>query len=45
MHYYNDEDLGRFGDIAKHKPELFEKFIAWYQPVRMKEPYQNAKKP
>ncbi len=31
MHYYNDEDLGRFGDIAKHKPELFEKFMAWYQ--------------
>ena len=31
MHYYNEADLGRFGDIAKHKPELFEKFMAWYQ--------------
>ena len=30
MHYYNEEDLGRFGDIAKYKPELFEKFMAWY---------------
>ena len=31
MHYYNEEDLGRFGEIAKYKPELFEKFLAWYQ--------------
>jgi 4-carboxymuconolactone decarboxylase len=31
MHYYNEEDLQRFGDIAKYKPELFEKFLAWYQ--------------
>ena len=30
MHYYNEEDLIRFGDIAKYKPELFEKFMAWY---------------
>ena len=29
--YYNEEDLGRFGEIAKYKPELFEKFLAWYQ--------------
>src|SRR5688500_10267088 len=31
MSYYNEDDLGRFGDIAKYKPELFEKFLAWYQ--------------
>ncbi|CAN5725099.1 arsenosugar biosynthesis-associated peroxidase-like protein [soil metagenome] len=31
MHYYNEEDLDRFGEMAKHKPELFEKFLAWYQ--------------
>jgi 4-carboxymuconolactone decarboxylase len=31
MHYYNEEDLARFGEIGKHKPELFEKFMAWYQ--------------
>ena len=30
MHYYDEDDLARFGDIAKHKPELFEKFMAWY---------------
>ena len=31
MHYYNEEDLERFGEIGRHKPELFEKFMAWYQ--------------
>ena len=31
MDYYNEKDLGRFGEIAKYKPELFEKFLAWYQ--------------
>ena len=30
MHNYDEDDLARFGDIAKHKPELFEKFMAWY---------------
>ena len=28
--YYNDEDLGRFGEIGKFSPELFQKFMAWY---------------
>ena len=28
--YYNDEDLERFGDIGKHRPELFRKFMDWY---------------
>jgi alkylhydroperoxidase/carboxymuconolactone decarboxylase family protein len=31
MTYYNEEDLGKFGDVGKYKPELFEKFMAWYQ--------------
>ena len=28
--YYNDEDLDRFGEIGKHRPELFRKFMDWY---------------
>jgi 4-carboxymuconolactone decarboxylase len=28
--YYKAEDLGRFGDVGKHSPELFKKFMAWY---------------
>jgi len=28
--YYKDEDLDRFGEIGKHNPELFKKFMAWY---------------
>ena len=31
MSYYNEEDLPRFGEIAKHNQPLFEKFMAWYQ--------------
>ncbi len=31
MHYYNEEDLGRFGAIGDHRPDLFEKFTAWYE--------------
>ena len=28
--YYKDEDLERFGDIGKHSPELFKKFMDGY---------------
>ena len=28
--YYRDEDLDRFGEIGKYKPELFSKFMDWY---------------
>jgi 4-carboxymuconolactone decarboxylase len=28
--YYRDEDLARFAEIGKSKPELFEKFMEWY---------------
>jgi alkylhydroperoxidase/carboxymuconolactone decarboxylase family protein len=30
MSYYEEQDLERFGEIAKHKPELFQKFMDWY---------------
>lgn len=28
--YYKEEDLERFGEMGKHKPELFKKFMDWY---------------
>jgi len=28
--YYRDEDLQRFGEIGKYNPELFKKFMDWY---------------
>lgn len=28
--YYRDEDLGRFGEMGRHGPELFRKFMDWY---------------
>lgn len=28
--YYNDEDLDRFGEVGKYNPELFRKFMDWY---------------
>lgn len=28
--YYKDGDLDRFGEIGKHNPELFQKFMDWY---------------
>ncbi len=31
--YYHPPDLGKFGDIAKDAPELWEKFSAWYDAV------------
>ncbi len=31
MSYYEEEDLQRFSEIGKHRPDLFEKFMAWYQ--------------
>lgn len=31
MAYYEEEHLNRFPDIGKHRPDLFEKFMAWYQ--------------
>lgn len=31
MSYYEEEDLDRFGEVGKNSPELFEKFMEWYQ--------------
>ena len=28
--YYNDEDLACFGEIGSERPDLMEKFFAWY---------------
>ena len=31
--YYHPPDLGKFGDVGKDAPELWEKFSAWYDAV------------
>jgi 4-carboxymuconolactone decarboxylase len=31
MSYYEEQDLNRFAEIGKHRPDLFEKFMAWYE--------------
>ena len=31
MAYYEEEDLGRFAEVGKHRADLFEKFMAWYE--------------
>ena len=31
--YYHAPDLAKFGDIAQNRPELGEKFFAWYHAV------------
>lgn len=30
MAYYEEDDLNKFGEMALNRPELFEKFMAWY---------------
>lgn len=32
-HYYHCEDLGKFPDIGKNRPELAAKFFDWYGAV------------
>ncbi|MBI2821150.1 MAG: carboxymuconolactone decarboxylase family protein [Acidobacteria bacterium] len=32
-HYYHRADLGKFSDIGKESPELWQKFLAWYTAV------------
>lgn len=32
-HYYHAHDLARFPEIGKNRPELAEKFFAWYGAV------------
>jgi 4-carboxymuconolactone decarboxylase len=33
--YYSDEDLDRLGEIGKHNPDLFKKFMDWYNASLM----------
>jgi alkylhydroperoxidase/carboxymuconolactone decarboxylase family protein len=28
--YYDPKDLAHFGDVGKHRPELFDAFMKWY---------------
>lgn len=28
--YYDDNDLARFADVGKERPDLMDKFFAWY---------------
>jgi alkylhydroperoxidase/carboxymuconolactone decarboxylase family protein len=33
MHYYESKDLARFAEVGKFRPELMEKFFAYYGAV------------
>ncbi len=33
MHYYESKDLGKFSELGKFRPELMEKFFAYYNAV------------
>lgn len=30
MSYYSEDDLGRFSEMSSHRPDLFAKFMDWY---------------
>ena len=32
-HYYDEHDLGRFGEVGENAPELAKKFFEWYGAV------------
>ena len=32
-HYYNAEDLGKFGNIAEYQKPMADKFFSWYSEV------------
>ena len=32
-HYYHSHDLSKFPDMGKNRPELAQKFFAWYEAV------------
>jgi len=32
-HYYESQDLAKFGNMAEGSPELWEKFLSWYSAV------------
>jgi alkylhydroperoxidase/carboxymuconolactone decarboxylase family protein len=29
--YYEEDDLSRFGEVGQHRPDLFRKFMDWYE--------------
>ena len=31
--YYHRDDLGKFADVGKESPELWQKFLSWYNAV------------
>lgn len=31
MAHYEEDDLRRFAEVGQHRPDLFEKFMAWYE--------------
>jgi 4-carboxymuconolactone decarboxylase len=34
MAYYNEEDLARFREVGRERPDLFEKFLTWYNAAQ-----------
>src|ERR1051326_9379976 len=34
MSYYEAEDLDRFGEVGRERPDLFAKFMAWYNAAQ-----------
>ena len=32
-HYYQPDDLAKFGELSRNRPELAEKFFEWYRAV------------
>jgi len=42
--YYHPPDLGKFSDIGKDNPQLWEKFLAWYSAVFAEGPLTEREK-
>jgi hypothetical protein len=42
MAYYEESELERFSEIGKYRPDLFEKFMAWYQAITMSTKKRNG---
>jgi len=34
MSYYKEDDLDKFAHVGNYRPDLFEKFMAWYEAVQ-----------
>jgi hypothetical protein len=44
-HYYHAPDLARFPEVGKGAPELWEKFLAWYDAVFAEGRSRRARRP